>query len=57
LRQPLQEGEEVKQVGSTLLIACLALRLSATGADDFQVGALMAAHALGMVCGGGAGAR
>jgi hypothetical protein len=43
------------QVGSTLLITCLALRLNAAGAGDFQVGALMAANALGMVCGGGAG--
>ena len=43
------------QLGATLLITCLALRLSAAGTDEFWVGALMAANALGMVCGGGAG--
>jgi MFS family permease len=43
------------QLGATLLITCLALRLDAAGTDEFWVGALMAAHALGMVCGGGAG--
>lgn len=43
------------QLGATLLITCLALRLDAAGADEFRVGALMAANAFGMVCGGGAG--
>jgi MFS family permease len=43
------------QLGSTLLITCLALRLNAAGTADFWVGALMAANALGYVCGGGAG--
>lgn len=43
------------QVGITLLITWLALRLDAAGADEFWVGALMAANAFGWVCGGGIG--
>ncbi|MCS0627877.1 MFS transporter [Telluria mixta] len=43
------------QLGSTLLITWLALRLNAAGAAEFWVGALMAANALGMVFGGGVG--
>lgn len=43
------------QLGSTLLITCLALRLNAAGVDDFWVGALMAANAFGYLFGGPAG--
>lgn len=43
------------QLGSTLLMTYLALRLSARGVAEFWVGALMAANALGMVLGGKAG--
>ena len=45
------------QLGSTLLITSLALRLNAAGTDDFWVGALMAANALGYVGGGPVGRR
>ncbi|WP_040788376.1 MFS transporter [Massilia niastensis] len=43
------------QLGATLLISYLALRLDANGASGFWVGALMAANALGMAVGGSAG--
>lgn len=43
------------QLGSTLLMTYLALRLSADGVTEFWIGALMAANALGMVLGGKAG--
>jgi MFS family permease len=43
------------QLGSTLLMTYLALRLSADGVADFWGGALMAANALGMVAGGKVG--
>lgn len=43
------------QLGATLLMTYLALRLSARGVAEFWVGALMAANALGMVLGGHAG--
>ncbi|WP_338759855.1 MFS transporter [Massilia sp. METH4] len=52
---PLYLATLMMQVGATLLITFLALRASGAGADDFQVGALMAAHALGMVGGAGVG--
>lgn len=40
------------QLGSTLLMTYLALRLTANGVAEFWAGALMAAHASGMVLGG-----
>lgn len=43
------------QFGSALLMTYLALSLSAEGAAEFWGGALMAANALGMVCGGKVG--
>ena len=43
------------QLAATLLISHLALRLSAGGASEFWVGALMAANALGMAVGGSIG--
>ncbi|MDM8351083.1 MFS transporter [Pseudomonas sp. sp1636] len=43
------------QLGSTLLMTYLALRLSADGVAEFWGGALMAANALGMVAGGRVG--
>lgn len=43
------------QVGSTLLMTYLALRLTAEGVAAFWSGALMAANALGMVLGGKVG--
>jgi MFS family permease len=43
------------QFGATLLISHLALRLGAQGASELWVGALMAANALGMAIGAGAG--
>jgi len=43
------------QMGSTLLMTYLALRLSADGVATFWGGALMAANALGMVIGGKVG--
>ncbi|MGF6092241.1 MFS transporter [Pseudomonas sp. 18173] len=43
------------QLGSSLLMTYLALRLNATGTAEFWGGALMAANALGMVLGGRAG--
>lgn len=45
----------VLQFGATLLISHLALRLGADGASEFRIGALMAANALGMAIGAGAG--
>lgn len=44
------------QLGSTVLMTYLALRLNGRGVAEFWVGALMAANALGMVLGGSAGA-
>lgn len=43
------------QLGSTLLMTYLALRLTADGVAEFWGGALMAANALGLVLGGKAG--
>jgi len=43
------------QLGSTLLMTYLALRLNALGASETEGGALMAANALGMVLGGWVG--
>lgn len=43
------------QLGSTLLMTYLALRLTADGVAEFWGGALMAANALGMVAGGWVG--
>lgn len=43
------------QLGSTLLMTYLALRLTASGVAEFWGGALMAANALGMVVGGKVG--
>ena len=43
------------QLGSTLLMTYLALRLNAMGASETAGGALMAANALGMVLGGWVG--
>lgn len=43
------------QLGSTLLMTYLALRLTADGVAEFWGGALMAANALGMVAGGRVG--
>ena len=43
------------QLGSTLLMTYLALRLTADGVAEFWGGALMAANALGMVLGGKVG--
>lgn len=43
------------QLGSTLLMTYLALRLTADGGAEFWGGALMAANALGMVLGGRVG--
>ncbi|MDE2034014.1 MAG: MFS transporter, partial [Pseudomonas sp.] len=43
------------QLGSTLLMTYLALRLNGLGATETAGGALMAANALGMVLGGWVG--
>lgn len=43
------------QLGATLLISYLALRLNANGSSTFWIGALAAANALGMAIGAGAG--
>ncbi len=45
----------LRQLGSTLLMTYLALRLNAMGASETAGGALMAANALGMVLGGWVG--